>query len=130
MKKFFVLMLVASVAALLYLMKTELNVIGHNHYESRYSRLNSETEPIPRPGFFGLSRKELSVCSEKVVDAYTASVNDAYRTGCGYGDLSAECFGLVILLFVSGLAGIRAVRRSESDARQMSNQSVQPTETR
>ena len=119
MKTFFVLMLIASVASVLYELDDGLgNVMGHNHYEQRHDLLlgtylpSNVQQPEHTSASLGLTQKELAQCDPYVASAYREAVKDGYTLGNGYSRLSLQCLGLSVLLFASSLWGIRTVNRS------------------
>ena len=118
MKIFFVFLLAVSVVALFYLPKT---IMAHNHYETRYYQLNAESATPQGAGWLGLTRTELSLCPDKVQEAYKASVEDAYKMGRGYSTLFVKYFVLVVLLLVSSIFGIRAVGKRDCPPNGISN---------
>jgi hypothetical protein len=112
MKTFFVIMLVASVVSVFYEEFASLQVMAHNHYESRHDLLTSSTpQPDHLSVILGLTPKELSLCDEYIARAYKESVSDGYRLGTRYDSLSVQCISLAALLFLTSMLGIRAVTK-------------------
>ena len=117
MKIFFVFTLIASVVSVFYELDGGLQVMAHNHYGQRHDLLvgaylpSHVQQPEHMSASLGLTPKELVLCDAYVAEAYKNSVNDGYRLGAGYSRLSGQCFGVSILLFVSSLLGIYAVRK-------------------
>jgi hypothetical protein len=109
MKKFFWVMLVASLASVLYEFDAELGVMAHNQYRGRHDLLDrSRPQPNHLSPHLGLTQTELGLCDKYVADAYGESVYDGYRLGRGYSRLSRQCLIMAGLLFVTSFIGIRS----------------------
>jgi hypothetical protein len=111
-KTFFVIMLMASVASVFYELGAGLHVGAHNHYEARRRLLEtSDRQPDPQSASLGLTQADLSQCNNYIAEAYKESVNDGYRLGAGYEQLSLQSLALAALLFLTSIMGIRTVAK-------------------
>jgi hypothetical protein len=125
-KIIFGVLLLISIVFPVHNVATGLEIVVHNEYEGRFTRLQS-TEPTvrgPLPnGHFGLTATDLAALDREVAFAYTDAVRDAYRLGHGYSGLWQESMVLDGLLFVSSALGLWACW----SRRQSPNQTMQPT---
>jgi hypothetical protein len=112
MKTFFVIMLLTSISVAVYSFFAGINVMAHNHFESRYDLLDtSKRQPDHVSRILGLTPKELESCDDYVAGAYKESVNDGYRLGTGYRRLGTQMFFLSAILFLTSWVGLQTVKR-------------------
>lgn len=113
MKSFFWILLVLSVVSVFHELVGELHTMAHNHYEYLRDVLDtSKKQPDHLSPSLGLTPKELVACDEYTARAYTESVSDGYRLGHGYNELSVQCLALAAFLFLTGIFGLRAVKKT------------------
>lgn len=111
MKIFFKLMLGLSILSGLYQCSSRLGVMAHSQYTGRYELLKTEPKPYQHSSFFGLTPTELAKTDDYVANAYRNAVYEGYKLGIGYDHLSLQCLAMTVLLFLSSVAGLRALRK-------------------
>ena len=105
LKAVFGIVILVSIVMPIYNVSSGLQIIAHNYYEDRFTRLKSSGRP-DTPSLFGLTASELAGLPRETADAYEHAVRDGYRLGQGYSALWSQSMALAGLLFVSGILGL------------------------
>jgi hypothetical protein len=124
-KIFFVMMALVSVVSVLYELNAGIKLAAHNHYQYRYSLLDTNQPPSYRlHPIMGLTPQDLAKCDDHVAKAYRISVDDGYRLGTGYSALSRQGLLVSALLFLTSIFGIRVVNKNRAKGGGASDQST------